>query len=1800
MVTTMRIGVVLLTILFNVLIYTNSIDITRMPTLNNKFDNTVDDALPDTISPFSYDIILKMASPDKDYFHGIVNITLEVYKTTPTIIFHLENLEIDLISVRLEGLLDNIQYELKTQARYVAEGISSLTFNKYLFPGKYILSMEYKGKIEKNFGFVKIKHNKWDTGNTISYITVLEPNGARRVFPCWDEPKFKAIFKISVDHMPGYYVFSNMEQRSSTQLGHRIRTSFESTYFMPTYLVTIGILHSVYGKVMKDDTIWFSKQLTQESSNRLRQFVKRTDQYLSDYTNNFCTKMKTNVIAFPELPTKIMGGWQCTVFRDSDIVHEPIWDFFSPTRDKWRKVTHGLVRTCIESIVTPAKWSHAWLSKALEFQINYNILKERYSTEWIIHLYVVQILLPALHNDIVFDVPPIEYRYDAVYSSLIYKKAFTIMYMLENIIKKDVFQKAVAEYIRMYAYGDATPTDFFSVINTVILQLTGELQHNTEDLMAGWISSKKYPTLLLKRYYNNRTMILSYDDTRDDQIQHKDWVIPINYITQELNYASHILWSGNNSSRYYNSILFPMIDNNDWIILNKKEYGYYRVNYDNDNWLKIANYLNNNDYSKIYTVARARIIDDAYHFVIEERINATTYFALITYLKRETNVIVWHAMMNTLTYMSPFFKFRESKNFTDLMLSTMNSVLMTIEDIQNSEYNMQKALRLLLLNWACKHGDQNCRHTANMQLTAQLINPKKHENCWMDWLFCAGLMNTSKDTWEKIKQNVANGDDVENIKYLTCNENDDMIIELLKSIIFEPDNNWPQLSNIQLKKLYDAIIKKHSSKTKVLNFLLENFDSIFPSYMTKIEKISNIILSQYSKCHIGKISNYVSSNPKWNEEHIKTIARILLIQMARIKEQYTFVHIFTQNVDTERCVTTMRIGVVLLTILFNAGLICTYSIQDITRMPSLNNDFDTFDDLLPNTVSPLSYDIILKPNNDYFYGVVSIRIEVIETTSNITFHLQNLEINYESVKLEGLSDNTKYELKGEIRYDDMSITSLIFNTKLFPGSYILSMEYTGNIEENLGFVKIKHNKWDTGNTISYITMLEPNGARRVFPCWDEPKFKAIFKISVDHMPGYYVFSNMKEHTSTQLKQRIRTNFESTYYMPTYLVTIGILHSVYGKIMTDDTIWFSKQLTQESSNRLRQIVKWTDQYLMNYTNNFCTKLTTNVIAFPELPKKIIGGWQCTVFRDSDIVHKPIWDFFSPTRDTWRKVTHGLVQNCIESIVTPSKWSHLWLNKALEFQINYNILKERYNTEWMIHLYVVQILLPALHYDIVSNVPPIEYGYDAVYSSLIYKKAFTIMHMLEKIIKEDIFQQAVVEYINTYAYGSATPTNFFSAINTVILRLTGKLLYHTEDLMAGWVSSKKYPTLLLKRYYNNRTMILSYDDTRDNQIKHKDWVIPVTYITQKYKYNHDKPVLWSGNISSRYYNSITFPVIDNNDWIILNEKEYGYYRVNYDNDNWLKIANYLNNNDYSKIYTVARARIIDDAYHFVIEERINATTYFALITYLKRETNVIVWHAMMNTLTYMSPFFKFRESKNFTDLMLSAMNSVLMTIEDKEDSEHSMQKAMRLLLLNWACKHGDQNCRQTANMQLTAQLNNPKKYENCWMDWLFCAGLMNTRNDTWEKIKQNVTDGDGVENIKYLTCNENDDMIIELLKSIIFEPGNKWPQLSNIQLKKLYDAIIKKHSSKTKVLNFLLENFDSIFPSYMTKIEKISNIILSQYSKCQIAKISNYVTSNPKWNEERITVTSILSIQLARIEKQYTFVHIFTQNVDTERC
>ena len=83
---------------------------------------------------------------------------------------------------------------------------------------------------------------------------------------------------------------------------------------------------------------------------------------------------------------------------------------------------------------------------------------------------------------------------------------------------------------------------------------------------------------------------------------------------------------------------------------------YYRVNYDVNNWLKIANYLKSSmTYWKIHVLNRAQLIDDAFHLMLLQKLNSNLFWNLVEYLSNETDYIPWYSMFKAAEHMSSVF-----------------------------------------------------------------------------------------------------------------------------------------------------------------------------------------------------------------------------------------------------------------------------------------------------------------------------------------------------------------------------------------------------------------------------------------------------------------------------------------------------------------------------------------------------------------------------------------------------------------------------------------------------------------------------------------------------------------------------------------------------------------------------------------------------------------------------------------------------------------------------------------------------------------------------------------------------------------------------------------------------------------------------------------------------------------------------------------------------------------------------------------------------------------------------------------
>ncbi|KAL6261015.1 hypothetical protein P5V15_008541 [Pogonomyrmex californicus] len=256
--------------------------------------------------------------------------------------------------------------------------------------------------------------------------------------------------------------------------------------------------------------------------------------------------------------------------------------------------------------------------------------------------------------------------------------------------------------------------DFWTDIQSIYdLQTKGSRKIIVKDIMDPWIKEKRYPVLDVTINYLNAMKTISIKNF-------EKWTIPLTYtVSPNINFRDTLALNWVKVELEYTSEVSQELKCQ-WIIVNRQQTGYYRVNY-KDEWLNISCYLNSENYTNIHVLNRAQIIDDAFHFVTTNKLHYSVFVELTSYLSQETDYIAWYPMFKAIERMSYVIPFLENTNFKMQLLKLFNPLLRKIKYEENpNEDDHIKCLRQEAIRWACILGDKKCKEAAKIILQRHL------------------------------------------------------------------------------------------------------------------------------------------------------------------------------------------------------------------------------------------------------------------------------------------------------------------------------------------------------------------------------------------------------------------------------------------------------------------------------------------------------------------------------------------------------------------------------------------------------------------------------------------------------------------------------------------------------------------------------------------------------------------------------------------------------------------------------------------------------------------------------------------------------------------------------------------------------------------------------------------------------------------------------------------------------------------------------------------------------------------------
>ena len=195
---------------------------------------------------------------------------------------------------------------------------------------------------------------------------------------------------------------------------------------------------------------------------------------------------------------------------------------------------------------------------------------------------------------------------------------------------------------------------------------------------------------------------------------------------------------------------------------------------------------------------------------------------------------------------------------------------------------------------------------------------------------------------------------------------------------------------------------------------------------------------------------------------------------------------------------------------------------------------------LPSTVVPKRYELRMVPDfaSRRFSGRVVIEVAVAAPVTEIVLNAAELTISEATIR-----DAAGRTLPGTVTLDTETERARIrFAEALAPGVWRLALAFAGPLGESLrGFYRVRSAEADGKERALAITQFQAADARRAFPCWDEPAFKAVFEVTLVVDRRLVALSNAAatgEEPATEPGARA-VRFAPTVPMSTYLVAFVV-------------------------------------------------------------------------------------------------------------------------------------------------------------------------------------------------------------------------------------------------------------------------------------------------------------------------------------------------------------------------------------------------------------------------------------------------------------------------------------------------------------------------------------------------------------------------------------------------------------------------------------------------------------------------------------
>lgn len=452
---------------------------------------------------------------------------------------------------------------------------------------------------------------------------------------------------------------------------------------------------------------------------------------------------------------------------------------------------------------------------------------------------------------------------------------------------------------------------------------------------------------------------------------------------------------------------------------------------------------------------------------------------------------------------------------------------------------------------------------------------------------------------------------------------------------------------------------------------------------------------------------------------------------------------------------------------------------------------------LDQDVVPLHYDLdfTINPRSRAFRGHATIELKLKHARQRILFH--SVGLNFDDIEI---FDDLKTLRASIIKLADDGTQALDFVTVIGPGPIKISFKYHAPFSKGLEGLYLV----DDGGRKSVFTQFQAIGARRAFPCFDEPGFKTTFDVVVRSPKELCVISNALEtHAEKDGVRYLAHRFATTKALPTYLIAIAVgdfdvivPRAIPKSDLRSWTIPLRGIAMRGKGQQLKTALAMTSKLVLMQEEYFGIAYPFDKLDIIAVPDFGAGGMENAgaITYDEALVLMDEAEPVQSRREFLSIHAHEIAHQWFGNLVTPKWWDDLWLNESFATLMESRFAammqpRWHFETDILENAHEAMILDGAQSVRCVREAVTSIDGISGAFDAITYQKGGAILAMVEAVVGPLEFQYFVQEFLKSNAYGSIDSVDFLEALEA---RHNG---VQAAQVLRSFISNAGLPVLKL---------------------------------------------------------------------------------------------------------------------------------------------------------------------------------------------------------------------------------------------------------------------------------------------------------------------------------------------------------------------------------------------------------------------